>query len=145
MMPRVLLGPRRLRWFLTYRRTKITFTATCRCGVEYITEGRWFIVTRTVHDSPWCNVSREVRHEFSSMCLYCWLRIWYRWKYYVTCRWRFRLKYNWGIGVDPRCASGHHDWPEMKEAYIFYTMDGKEYYTAKCRRCGFTHRWEMAS
>ena len=150
MMPAWLLGPRRIWWFLTDWRTPIRFLWACP-GCKWTTarEGRGFRPERRFsdHDNPICKYNKFYEHARTvPFRMYCWICVRNRvtdYRFWLVWRWRFRLRYNWGVGVPHECLHGNHDFGE-KPAGV-YTKDGAVFVIGKCKRegCGFAHRWEI--
>lgn len=146
-MIRAFLGPRRLWWFLTDWTTEIRFNVKCsHCGQQIVIESRGFRYPRTLPHNPVCEYRRGLNYEFPAL----WWLIWGCWRLrsYAYCawffsRWRFRVRYNWGVGVPAECLDGKHDWGD--EPIAIYEDGNMRNVTGQCRRCGFCHRWETSA
>jgi hypothetical protein len=138
-----MLGPRRLLWFLTDWSTELRFNLPCRsCGEQIVMESRGFRYPRILWHNPYCENHRWLNRKSMAHGLRCRLcrdrwRFMFTW--WIVCRWRFREKYNWGVGVDPECLKGNHLWPAEPDAHY---VDGETtWFTATCPRCKFSMRW----
>jgi len=148
-----LLPARRLWWFLTDWTTTIYLAGKCYCGTAIAYEGRGFHYARLYkHPNKWCrhqrfyNDSCEAKHLFCRVCwswiYWCALRYLIVWKYYVRGRWAFRLKYNWGIGLNESCRAGKHHWPPEPENW-YSDPEGIVWVAAHCLDCGAAERWRV--
>ena len=139
-----MLPFRRLWWFTTDMRTSIAFNYPCdHCGDEIVMESRGFRFPRMLqHDNTLCKYGPFFRHHkgpFSWLCKSCRRGKFINYRFWVVNRWRFRLKYTWGVGVPEECLAGNHQWPAQPNSV--YEDGDIRWYQGTCLRCGFTHRW----
>jgi len=139
-----MLPVRRLWWFATDTQTTVTFNYLCdHCKDQIVLTGRGFRLPRAVqHTNPLCKYApffRHIKRPFSLTCRSCWRARYVICRYWVVNRWRFRLKYNWGVGLTAECLAGNHQWP--KEPDAIYEDGDTHWLQGTCLRCGFTHRW----
>ena len=146
-----MLPFRRLWWFVSDHTTEIRFNWECaHCGEQIVMESTGFRPPRWVSHNALCGAGRSIRCSNAIRDLRGWLHCRYcrrlnliNYKMWLICRWNFRLKYNWGVGVPEECLRNEHDFGNEPEAS--YEEGNTLYLIGLCRRCGFRNRfWTKA-
>jgi len=101
LLSRLIIGPRRIWWFLTDHKTFIDFRWQCyHCDQELHLHGKGFRILAVKKHNPICIYAPYFNMEFHRgwrLCWRCWKRILTFKRRWMMYRWGFRLKYNWGM------------------------------------------------